>query len=74
MIYLDDMRIMESVEKVRLKYFKSIINIKDNIKNNLFRLFLCLPKSEYLLYNRLQNAVDKYKVTSEKNYQSLILY
>ena len=60
-IFLDDSRIMDSVEKARLKYFRSIINIKDNVKNNLLRLVLCLPKMEYLLYNRLLNVVDKYK-------------
>ena len=60
-IYLDNKKIMDSIEKARLKYFKSIINIKDNIKSNLIRLVLCLPKMEYLLYNRLLNVVDKYK-------------
>lgn len=58
--YIDDKRIMDSLEKARLKYFKSIINLKNNIKNNLLRLVLCLPKNEYLLFNRLLSVVNKY--------------
>ena len=61
-IYLDNERVMESIEKLRLKYFRSIINLKNNIKNNLLRLVLNLPKIEYLLFNRLLDIIDKYKI------------
>jgi hypothetical protein len=37
-IFIDEDKIMESLEKHRMKYIKSIINTKDNIKNNLLRL------------------------------------
>ena len=40
-IFLDDKRIMESVETARLKYFRSILGIKNNVSNNLIRLVLC---------------------------------
>ena len=44
------------------QYFRSIINLKNNIKNNLLRLVLNLPKIEYLLFNRLLDIIDKYKI------------
>ena len=66
-IFLDDKRIMESVETARLKYFRSILGTKNNINNNLIRLVLCLPKMEYLLFNRLLNVIDKYKLHFEEN-------
>ena len=42
--FLDDKRIMESLETARLKYFRSILGTKNNVRNNLIRLVLCLPK------------------------------
>ena len=53
---------MDSLEKHRLKYIKSIINTKDNAKNNLLRLVLCLPRLEYNLFNRLLNIIEKYEI------------
>ena len=47
---------MDSFEIEALKYFKSIVNLKNNIKNNLLSLVLCLPKIEYLLFNILLNV------------------
>lgn len=66
-VFLDDRRIMDSLEKARLKYFRSILGYKSNISNNLTRLVLCLPKMEYLLFNRLLNVIDKYKSHFEEN-------
>ena len=43
-IFLDDKRIMDSVETARLKYFRRILGTKNNGSNNLIRLVLCLPK------------------------------
>ena len=42
---------MDSVEKARLKYFRNILDTKNNICSNLIRLVLCFPKMEYLLVN-----------------------
>ena len=61
-IFIDEDKIMTSLEKHRLKYIKSIINTKDNVKNNLLRLVLCLPRLEYLLFNRLLNIIEKYEI------------
>ena len=60
-------RIMESVETTRLKYFISILGTKNNVSNNLIRLVLCFPKMEYLLFNRLLNVIEKYKLHFEEN-------
>ena len=60
-VFLDEDKIMESLEKHRMKYIKSIINTKDNVKNNLLRLVLCLPRLEYNLFNRLLNVKEKYE-------------
>ena len=43
-IFLEDKRIMESVETTRLEYFISILGTKNNVSNNLIRLILCLQK------------------------------
>lgn len=60
-VYLDWGNLMESLEKTRLKYFRSILGTKDNVSSNLLRVVLNLPKMEYLLYNRLLNVVCKYQ-------------
>ena len=59
-IFIDEDKIMTSLEKHRLKYIKSIKNTKDNVKNNLLRSVLCLPRLEYLLFNRRINIIEKY--------------
>lgn len=58
--FLDAGNIMESLEKARLKYFRSILGTKDNIKSNLLRVVFNLPKMEYALYPRLLRTVEKY--------------
>ena len=60
-IFIDEKNIMESLEKARMKYIRSIINIKDNVKSNLLRLVLCMPRIEYNLFNRLINVIEKYE-------------
>ena len=59
-VFLDNDKIMDNLEKARMKYCRSIIGLKENIKSNLLRLTLCLPKVEYLLFNRLLNVIEKY--------------
>ena len=60
-IFIDEKNIMESLEKARMKYIRAIINSKDNVKSNLLRLVLCIPRLEYNLFNRLLNVVEKYE-------------
>ena len=57
---------MESVETARLKYFRCILDTKNNVSNNLIRLVLRLPKMEYLLFNRLINVIEKLKFILSK--------
>jgi hypothetical protein len=52
---------MESMEKSRMKYFRSILGAKDNVKSNMLRVILNLPKMEYTLYPRLLRTIEKYK-------------
>ena len=66
-IFIDVKEIMESLEKARVKYFRSILGCKDNIKSNLLRLVFCLPRMEYLLFNRLLNVIEKYKYHFNEN-------
>ena len=57
--YIDNGKVMDSLEKMTMKYLRSIINVKDNVKSNLLRVTMNLPKMEYLLYNRLLNVIQK---------------
>ena len=55
-----------------MKYLRSIINVKDNVKSNLLRVTMNLPKMEYLLYNRLLNVIQKYEEAGKDNAVAII--
>ena len=59
--FLDQEKTTEVVERLVIKYIKSIAGLKDNVQNNAVRATLGIPKMEYQLYPRLMKVFIKYE-------------
>jgi hypothetical protein len=58
--FLDQEKTVEVVERLVIKYIKSVAGIKDNVSNDALRLALGIPKVEFQLYPRLMTVMVKY--------------
>jgi hypothetical protein len=59
--WLDQGDIMEIAERMRTKYLKSIVGLKENVSNDRMRLVLHKHKLEVDLYMRLHETLRKYE-------------
>ena len=60
-IFLDKGKIIDTVERLSMKYVKSIVGVDRNVSNVRMRLALGIPKLEHLLFLRLNKIVRKYE-------------
>ena len=59
--FLDSASTMEVVERLVIKYIKSIAGLKIQVSNNAIRVVLAMPKMEFKLYPRLMKVLIKYE-------------
>jgi hypothetical protein len=60
-LFLHDPRIIQKIERIRMRFIKSVIGVKDNTSSNRFRLALNIPLFEHDLFIRLHKVVQKYR-------------
>ena len=59
-VFIDKSNIMMSLERLKIKFFKSIIKVKKRTSRNRLKMTLNLPNVQYSLFPRLISIIRKY--------------